>query len=84
METVSLCRKPAAKSHVSSGRGPWREGEAPAEPSLLLRKNVCISLHCGPGFKGSAGASPWDGETARTLQIVAFRSVETDTQLFHC
>jgi len=31
-----------------------------------------------------AGGRGWDDETARTLHIVAFRSVETDTQLFHC
>jgi len=34
--------------------------------------------------EGGPGGRSWDDETARTLPRVAFRSVETDTQLFHC
>jgi hypothetical protein len=31
-----------------------------------------------------SAAAGWDGEETRPLLIVAFRSVETNTQLFQC
>ena len=58
METVSLRRKRSVDrmSFLAGGRGGRAKlllSRIPAAP-----QKYCISLRCGPGFNGSAGASP--------------------------
>jgi hypothetical protein len=58
METVSPERKRWARSHFCSGREPWREGEAPAEPHPCCSTRTFATACHADQFKGSAGASP--------------------------